>query len=47
LTPTSRLNLAATYNVFVVGGSSGPRVRDQFGNYLASTFSWSFTTGNS
>jgi len=47
LTPTARLNLASTYNVFVFGGSSGPRVRDQYGNYLASTFSWSFTTGNS
>jgi len=46
LTPSATLNLAATYNVWLLGGASGPRVRDQYGNYLASNVTWSFTTGN-
>jgi len=47
LTPTAPLNLAATYNVYLFGGTSGSRIRDKYGNYLTSNVTWSFTTGNS
>jgi hypothetical protein len=46
LTPVSPLNLAATYNVWLLGGTSGPRIKDKYGNYLASNITWSFTTAN-
>jgi hypothetical protein len=34
-----------TYTVTLVGGSTDPRVKDLLGNALATSFSWSFTTG--
>jgi hypothetical protein len=47
LTPLAPLNLAATYNVFLVGGTTGSRIKDMYGNFLDSTIMWSFTTANS
>jgi hypothetical protein len=46
LTPTSPLSIAMTYNVWLLGGASGQRARDQYGNYLSANYNWSFTTGN-
>jgi hypothetical protein len=46
LTPNAPLSAFTTYMVTVHGGSSGPRVRDQFGNYLSADYLWSFTTGS-
>jgi hypothetical protein len=46
LTPSSPLNAVTTYTMTVHGGNSGPRVRDQFGNFLAADYTWSFTTGS-
>jgi hypothetical protein len=47
LTPVSPLSLAATYNVWLLGGSSGSRIKDKYGNYLDANITWSFTTANS
>jgi methionine-rich copper-binding protein CopC len=45
LTPTAALASNSTYTASVRGGSSDPRVKDLAGNALASSLSWSFTTG--
>ena len=42
--PTAALAGSATYSLVVRGGSSGPRVTDVAGNFLASTFTSAFTT---
>jgi hypothetical protein len=47
LTPVSPLSMAATYNVWLLGGSSGSRIKDKYGNYLDANITWSFTTANS
>ncbi len=43
LTPTAALASATTYTATVLGGASG--VKDLAGNALATTFTWTFTTG--
>jgi hypothetical protein len=45
LTPSSTLSASTAYTVIVKGGAADPRVKDAAGNALASTSSWSFTTG--
>ena len=45
LTPTSALAINTTYTAKVIGGGSG--VKDLAGNALASTYTWTFTTGSS
>ncbi len=45
LTPTAALAAATTYTATVLGGASG--VKDLAGNALATTFTWTFTTGTS
>ena len=46
LTPNAPLNAFTTYTMTIRGGGTGSRVRDQFGNYLAADYTWSFTTGS-
>jgi hypothetical protein len=46
LTPNAPLNALTTYTVTIRGGGTGSRVKDQFGNYLATDYLWSFTTGS-
>ncbi len=43
-TPVSTLNLGATYTVTLSGGAA-PAVADAAENFLAQSYSWSFTTG--
>ena len=45
LTPNAALLSSTLYTARVLGGVSDPRVKDQAGNPLAVTYSWSFTTG--
>jgi Concanavalin A-like lectin/glucanases superfamily/Bacterial Ig-like domain/Bacterial Ig domain/PKD domain/Glucose / Sorbosone dehydrogenase len=44
LDPTGGLNYGATYTATVRGGTTGSRVRDVAGNFLAANRTWSFTT---
>jgi hypothetical protein len=44
LDPSGGLNYGATYTATVRGGTTGSRVRDIAGNYLAANRTWSFTT---
>jgi hypothetical protein len=44
LTPDSALQSAVIYSLSVLGGNNGSGVKDQYGNYLATTFTSSFTT---
>jgi Domain of unknown function (DUF4082)/Bacterial Ig-like domain len=47
LTPSSPLAASSTFTASVRGGSTDPRIKDLAGNALASTVSWTFTTGTS
>jgi hypothetical protein len=44
LTPNAALAGDAVYTVSVLGGSSGPVIKDQYGNAMLATTSWSFQT---
>jgi hypothetical protein len=44
LDPTQSLAGSTTYTARVRGGTTDPRAKDQAGNALANTFTWSFTT---
>ncbi len=43
--PAADLAYSTTYTATVKGGATDPRVKDLAGNALASTYTWSFTTG--
>jgi hypothetical protein len=45
LQPSTTLNYSTVYTAHVKGGATDPRVTDLAGNALASTFSWTITTG--
>jgi hypothetical protein len=45
LVPSAALAANSTYTVNVKGGAAEPRVKDVAGNALATTATWSFTTG--
>jgi len=46
LTPSASLAPNTTYTVRVAGGGSSSEVKDLFGDPLAATSSWSFSTGS-
>ena len=43
--PTSALPASTAFNVFLVGGTTDPRIKDPAGNALAATTTWSFISG--
>ncbi len=43
--PASPLPASTAFNVFLVGGTTDPRIKDLAGNALATTATWSFVTG--
>ena len=45
LRPAASLDITTTYTASVLGGATGPAVKDSQGNVLAATYTWSFTTG--
>jgi hypothetical protein len=47
LTPSAPLAANTTYTAKAVGSGSGPRIKDAYGNLLATDYLWSFTTGSS
>jgi len=45
LMPALSLTISTTYMASVLGGTTGPAVKDAQGNALAASYTWSFTTG--